>query len=183
MNIVEKIRYKIGYNILVNKIKNLNRSKTFNNFDTAKSVGVIFDASRQESYLTVKDFIFSLRKKNIDVNGLGYVKNLQAVEYFPYHEGITFFSILHNNSWYLKSKNPKIDDFANKKYDILIDLTTEEFLPLKFVVGLNPANLKIGRGKPTDTIFYDFVLDINEGKNINYFVDQLNYYMAVLKKA
>ena len=63
MNFIKSIKLKFGYYILRNRIKSSRRQKAFFNFDSAKSIGILFDASHQDSYLIAKSFMANLNKK------------------------------------------------------------------------------------------------------------------------
>ncbi len=179
------IKEKVGYSILTKKVRTQHRERAFFNFETAKKVGVLFDATHQESYLIAKDFINMVRLKNIEVFGLGYVSSKNALEYFnireesDYNKGIEFFAITNNN-WYCKPNNPNVDTFAATNFDILIDLTIEMHLPMLYVVGMSKAKLKIGKGS-SNGLFYDFVINIPKGKKLQFFIEQLKHYLSVMK--
>jgi len=161
-------------------MKQKKRERAFHNLESATSVGVIFDATRQETYTTSKQFIENLRNQNIDAVGIGYVKSIEALSYFPYHKGIDFFSI-SNKNWYLKPLNSNVESFSEKPLDMLIDLTMEEHLQLKYIVGLSNAKFKVGRGSINDR-FYDFALDITEDAKLDYYLKQIKHYLSVMKK-
>jgi len=179
VSFITNLKQKIGYYILRKGIKKSKRNKAFFNFDSAKAIGIIFDASHQDSYLIAKSFMADLNLKNIKVDALGYVKTKEAISYFPHHEGIFFFSIKETN-WYGKLNYSEVDEFAKKSYDILIDLSMSDLLQIKFIIGLSAAKLKIGRGIDNQE-FYDIIINIDQNKSLKEFIDLINHYMSVLK--
>jgi len=181
VNFITNIKQKIGYYILRKNIKNSKRKKAFFNFDSAKTVGIIFDASHQDSYLIAKSFMANLDKKNIKVEAVGYVKTKEAISYFPHHEGIFFFSIKEAN-WYFKPSYQEIIEYSKKSFDILIDLSMSDLLQIKFIIGLSNARLKIGRGAENQE-FYDIIINVDQNKSLKEFIDLINHYMSVLKNS
>ncbi len=179
MNFIKRIKLKFGYYILKKKIKFSRRQKAFFNFDSAKSIGILFDASHQDSYLIAKSFMANLNNKKINVEALGYVKNKEAISYFPYHKGITFFSLKETN-WFYKPNFSNIEDYTKKNFDILIDLSLADLLQIKFIIGLSTAKLKIGRGIVNQE-FYDIIISVNQDKSLHEFIELINHYMSVLK--
>lgn len=173
------IKERIGRKRLEDSVRRMRRRRAYYTFENAKSIGIVFDATHQETYLIAKSFIAGLRKKNIDVSALGFVANQDAVAYFPYHKGTDFFAITNVN-WYFKPINPCIDEFHKKSFNMLIDLSMSDLLPVKYIIGLANAEMKIGIGKP-DSIFYDFIVDTNETKSLNWFIDQISLYLNQLK--
>lgn len=179
MKLIDNIKQRLGESILHKKVKLQKRQRAFFNFDTARSVGIIFDATIQDSYLVAKSFMASLRRKKIDVYALGYVKNQEAIAYFPYHKGIDFFSI-KNTNWHYKPSNPSVDQFYTRPFDMLIDLSLSDQLQLKYIIGLSKAKFKLGRDTHTDN-FYDFVIRLDKHKSLEDYIEIINHYMSVIK--
>ena len=181
MEFIDNLRKKVGYFILSRRIRKQQRQRSYNNFDSAKTVGIIFNATQQEAYITARNFMNLLTKQNIDVHALGYVKNQEAISYFPAQVGITFFS-LKNLNWYYKPNNKAVDAFYEKPFDILIDLSLDVYLQVLHVVGLSRAKLKIGHGD-VDSPYYDFILKFQPEKTLTYYIEQIRHYMSAIKKA
>ncbi len=181
MSLLNRIKNRVGLFFLQRALRKQVRNRAFCNFDSAKTVGVLFDASHQESYMTTKAFIASLQQKRIDAKGLGYVATQEALEYFPAHENIQFFSLKANN-WYFKPISNEAIDFITKKIDILIYLTMLDALQLKFIVGLADAKLKLG-SRSTDLFYYDFIIDMKGKDNLRFYIGQVNHYLSTVKSA
>lgn len=179
MNFIQKIKLKFGFYILKKSIKQRKRQKAFFNFESAKSIGILFDASHQDSYLIAKSFMANLSKKSIKVEALGYVKTKEAISYFPFHQGITFFSIKETN-WYFKPIDEVVNNYVNKNFDILIDLSLADLLQIKFIIALSNAKLKIGRGVANEE-YYDIIISMAQDKSLKEFIELINHYMSVLK--
>lgn len=181
MKFVEDIKEKIGTHVLERKLRNQDRKPEFYNFDTAKSAGIIFNAMHQQSYITSKGFITSLRKRGMRVRGLGYVANQEAIEYFPMHDGIRFFSI-RNNNWFLMPQNPDVQEFIDSNFDLLIDLTLKDLLPIKHIISVTNAKLKLGNNMDCLDL-YDFLIDVKENDSLDFFLEQIKHYMDVIKNS
>ena len=181
MNWFKKIVVKISLFILRLKMKSIKRDKAFFNFESAKTVGIIFDATHQDLYLKARSFIAALKKKGIKVKALGYVGSKEAITYFRPHESIEFFSI-NNSNWHYMPKNLEVKEFMNSEFDMLINLSLDEYIPLKYIIGLTNAKIKLGKYLK-DIELYDFILQIEEGKSLDFYIKQLVHYMSVIRKA
>ncbi len=179
MKIFEKIRKKIGYYVLRKHVAKLIRRRAYNNFSSARSVGVIFDATKQDLYLTSKAFIAFLTDKNIDVQGLGYVNNKDGLGWYAYHKNIEFFA-LDNSNWYFRPRAPFIAEFTEKPFDILIDLSSQENITIQFVLGLSKSLFKIS--KEYEKNYVDFILKVKEETNLDFFIQQLKHYLSSISK-
>lgn len=167
--------------MLNKRLKNISRQRAFENFDTAKRIGIIFDSTHQESYLTAKSFIAGLKKKNIEIEAIGFVNNQEAIAYYPYHQGISFF-LLDNTNWYMIPHDETVSDFVEHSFDMLINLSDVSHFTLQYIVEISNAKIKIGRSNPANSS-YDLIFDLQKTKDLNFFIEQLKHYMAVMKAA
>lgn len=180
MKILKKIRTKIGYIFLDKKINKLKRNKEFNNFHSAKTIGILFNATKQDLYVKAKKFIDFLTEKKIDVTGLGYVLKKEAISWYSEHKNIDFFS-MEELSWYFKPQSINVNRFINTQFDILIDISLEENLTLDFIVALSKAEFKISH--QTNKNYADFLIKIpDENHNIEYFTKQIQHYLSSISK-
>ncbi len=62
------------------------------------------------------------------------------------------------------------------KADLLIDLTTDVYYPLLYMIVQHPAGMKVGVKKPFGE-FYDLSLALNSCENISYIWQQIVFYL------
>ena len=180
MKIFEGLRRKIGTKQLHQRINQAVRYKEYNNLKTAKTAGVIFDATRQDAFTRARDFILELRKMGIETHGMGYALTAEAASFFNFERDIDVFSV-SNVNWYFKPNNPITDAFCQHEFDMLIDLSMGKDLPLNFIVGLSMAKLKIGNAE-SDNPYYDLIFSIPPGKDLNYYLDQIRHYLGNIQR-
>jgi hypothetical protein len=171
-------------NILKNKcLKNATarakkRKKGAYNFETAKTMGVIYPFSiNMGKVLNALDDI--TQRYNIEI---------VFVTYFPQDklpEGVSenamsriFFSDNECN-WFGKPKSVAINNFIDKPFNILIDLSVKFWFPLQYISIASHADFKIGRINSETNNPYNFVLlgSENEGQ----FVKDLETYLHKIK--
>ena len=177
---VQNIRNKIGWWILNKSIKKLTRNTSFQNYSTAKKVGVIFNATQQDTYDLARKYIKDLTNRNIKVSALGFVNSKEVLDFYKKSSSFDFFS-RKNLNWYSKPNNPNTQEFINEEFDILIDLSIVEDFPIQYIVGLSKAQFKVGCVKENEN-FYDFMIQLNEQKELSYFIEQLEHYLGMIKK-
>lgn len=179
MKIVENIKEILAVKLLKSKASKLSRYKTFHNFDSAQTIGILFDATQQNKYLSAKAFMGYLKEKGIEVQGLGYVADKKMIGYFPYKRGVEYFSI-DNLTFLKKPVNEQVNKFIRKKFDILIDLSIDEIFPVQYILGMSNAKFKISRDFSMN--FSDFVLKASKQVSIDDYIEQLKHYMSALSK-
>lgn len=180
MKVVDYLKTKIGYFILCQKLKNKVRGTVFNNFDSAKTAGIVFSAVDNFQQNEAFKFINLLRNKKIEVKGLGFVPDKTALEETKTSEIVSYFAISDNN-WYEKPKALEVKEFSEMDFDVLIDLSLEDTMPLKYIIGMSNAKLKLGQGSQNGLPLYDVTIDVGQEKSISYFIEQILHYMSVMQ--
>lgn len=186
MKLFNGLRRQFGNYTLHNRMKETVRFKEFNNFDTAKSIGVIFNATKLDAFEAARDFILALRKRNINTYGLGYALTQEAASYFfsdtndKRVKDIDVFSV-GNVNWFYKPNNPLTEEFCTREFDILIDISVGHDLPLNFVVGLSKAKMKVGSAESTNP-YYDLTFETHTDPSLGYYITQVEYYLSNIAK-
>ena len=178
MKSFEKIRHKIGKRILTKKRKTLKRKICFYNLQEVKFVGILFDARTNESFKEAKDFIAKLASLGKEVYGLGLVEKHETVGNYSYSKDVDFFS-MERLAWTGIPANPIVDKFISLKFNMLIDLTLFESLPMEYIFALSQAELKIACLKKVNDA--DLTIDISKNISVKYFLEQMTHYLSIMK--
>ena len=174
---IRNIRTSIGSNDLRRKARHLNRQKAIHNFNTARTAGILFACGNEEDFDAVKNFKIFLESKNIKVDVLGYVHEKQVPDHYLLRTGFNFFCIKDLN-WFQRPIRPFALDFSTRKFDILFDLSIEEYFPLKYLSGLSPAAYKVGVFERSGD--YDLMIGLQENKTMAYLVEQVRHYLSLI---
>lgn len=180
MKIIKSIKEKIGFYILRRNLKNINRERAVSNFDTAKTFGIVFDATVQKNYEKVRELLAFVSEKKIRVVAIGYIDNKNVLNVYSYQTGINFFSNKDLN-WFRQPKCESVNNFINIKFDILVDLTLYSWFPIQYIIGNSKAKFKVGRLIEDDS-FYDMMIDVSKNESIEYFIKQVKHYLSVINK-
>jgi hypothetical protein len=176
---IENIKRKIAILNLEKELKNLKRTVAFNNFESATTVGFIFDASNREKYQASREFMDQVEKLNNRVFGIGFAAKSDQIAYFPYKHGVEYFG-LNEINWYGVPINPVIKDFLKRNFDILVDLSQSEIFPAYYIFSLSNAKFKISN-KSIKSKFADFVIENTNSDKIEDYISQINHYLKVIK--
>lgn len=173
------MKEKIGLWVLRRKMAKLKRKRQICNLDLANTVGIVFNATSQESYDKATHFAnFLINTKNIKVYSIGYVDENKLLGFFQEKKGFKFFA-KKDFTWYGSPKHHTLDFFINSEFDILLDLSVAEYLPIKFISGLSKAKLKVGRVIEGFDC-YDVMIDVKKNNTLEYLIDQIELYMSII---
>ena len=179
MNFIDKIKRKIGSIVLKKILKSRKRSVVYNNFNSASTIGFIFDAENKEHYTLAKEFMNYVEESGIKVVGLSFVSKSDLIGYFPYRKGVDYFG-LDKQNWYSKPVDEGIEEFIERPIDILIDISLSETYPIEYTFALSKAKFKICNN--SDKAQYaDFVLRLERANDLELFIEQVKHYLEIIE--
>ncbi len=180
MNILKGIKKRIALYKLRKDYAKKKLNAVVCNLQNAKNVGIIYDATNEHEFKTVKNFVIELKKEVPNVQTLGYVDKNDLDGFHLQPKEFGFFCKKEVN-WYQKPKEEAIEDFTNTDFDILIDLQLIECIPLRFILAQSKAKFKVGRRPLRVDDFYDLMLEINPYSSMSYFTEQVYIYLNMIK--
>lgn len=182
MSFVDNIKNKIGHYALRRYFLSQKRTPVVNNLDVAKSVGILFDADTEKDYNIAHNYQklikeeFGIRQ----VRALGFFSKKQEPSYLKRTLQMDYFTKKDLN-WFNRPEGKYINDFTKEKFDVLIDLSDCNILPLQYIVAMSPAKFKIGRFSDKNLDFYDMMIDVKD-KSLTYFIEHVTTYLTIINQ-
>jgi hypothetical protein len=124
----------------------------------------------------MEDFVRKLSEMNIRVRVACYTDQKFVPHFFIpklLQDIITFKDL----NWYFQPQKVFVKDFVEENFDILLDLTLTDNLPLLYLAVRSKAGLKIGRFQEDHQEYYDLMIDLPSESSIEYFIEQIMYYL------
>jgi hypothetical protein len=180
MQLLKKTRRKLGEYFLKKEMAYSQRICFFQNFEKAKTIGIVFNASIIEDFQLVQKYVKYLKGLNKQVKALGYFSTGEIPDITYSKLEFDFFTKKHLN-WHLKPQRSFIDNFILEEFDLLLVIDLKNDFPLRYISALSRAKFKIGN-LIADTQIYDLMIEVEEGKGIKYFLKHLDHYLMQLNK-
>lgn len=151
--------------------KGRRRGRRTHTFQTAKTIGLLFDASTAKDRQEILEWADNFVKSGKTVTLLGYFNEKQL----PENPGFKAFS-KKDLDWKGLPKHPGALAFADTKFDLLLTYNRLEQWPLAWIAACSQAAMKIGvPGKlPHD---FDLLLETPSEKGLRFFAEQLALYL------
>jgi hypothetical protein len=148
-----------------------NKKRKAINFDMARNVGILFNASNDADVKVVLNYSKDLKHSGKKVSLMAFkgVKALNGKEEFP----CICNKDLRIN---MTPKKGEVLEFINQKFDLLISLHTQECLPLEYISTASSALFRIGYYQENKTDAYDFMV-YGKSKSLRVFILQMETYM------
>jgi len=134
------------------------REHRFVSYKKAKTILLLFGSDYSEKNQNIHSIITEMQQDGKKVCAWGFIdkKEIQTAIYPD-------FRILHHKQtdFFHKPLVSVINELQNSKFDLLIDLTLKQVVPLEYLAMYANASFKTGIRK-TDLPIYDFALDVEK---------------------
>ena len=177
---------------VINKIKTLTaryhfkkemagqkRQKQFVSLANAKYIGIAYFLENDQTYSVVSSFVKTLQNSNIKVKAMGYVKDKYMTQRYLPKMTFDFFYDKDLN-WFYKPGGTYVRDFLNDEFDIYIDLTLEEQLPIKYISGKTNARCKVARYCDSHKDIFDLLIKIEDGAGVDKLINEIHHYLTII---
>jgi hypothetical protein len=176
---MSQFSHNIGKRILRRRFNNVTRDKCAQNFDTAKSAIIVFDAMLPDCVTPVKEFVKFLKENGITTSVYGYLSQKEIPDEMALWKNFEFITKM-DLSWFGSPKGKKADAYFNTVPDLLFVLSLKENLTIEYLTQLSKARFKVGCFTENEN---DLDFMINPAKNqcdVRFFIDQVKRYIKLL---
>lgn len=174
----DNFKYRKSLKELGKLTKSLKRQRKIYNLTTARHIGIVFNLTDSKVFDAIVGLKSMLERIPITVETIGYFNDKEIPQLYTMEKGIKVFSKVELN-WYKKPESPMVSEFIAKDFDILIDLTQEEVLPLRWVSTLSKAKFKVGALNYFNNPF-DLIVTIDKSLGLEYLTQQVYNTLEVL---
>jgi hypothetical protein len=180
MEIFKKIRLNRGRSVLQKKIKRMKKNRFSGNINTARTLGIVWDASRTDYFESLNRFYQNMHERNVDVKILGYFPGKELPDKYT---AVRYLTCLKKQDigFFYRPVSKEADLFIKTKFDILIDINFSNIFPLQYISSLSAAGLKIGLfdSSSADSPF-DIMIDLKNSFEINTYLTQVVHYLEMI---
>jgi len=179
--LISNIRKNVGALAFRSELKKVRRDKKTCNLDGAHKIGVVYYLPDEETYNKITTYVKKLQGMGKSVKALGYVENKGLTGYFLPKLSFDFLYPSGLN-WSYRPVSDAAKDFMQTEFDILIDLTTEDILPLLYISGLSKARFKAGLQSKDKNAHLDLMISLSEEDKLDELIAQVDHYLSIINK-
>ena len=162
--------------LLLKELIHLSRSDSIVNVQTAKTMGILFDASSDEIINTILKYAENWKKKGKKVHLLGFIPSKSE----PENHNFDSFN-KKNLDWLQRPHNPAVNQFLKAPIDVLIiPVIDKPSQPICHLSAIHPAPIKTGPDIEVLNPYLDLLIDLKENKSLPFLLKQINVYLNLV---
>lgn len=156
------------------------RQRKYISLMDADNIGILYDASEEENYHVVYNFVRTLIEQQKKVKALGYVNETIIPHYCHPRLSFDYFTLKDLN-WYKKPIGHFVKDFVSNEFDMVINLDVNNLNQLTYITGISAARFKVGRFNDGNKDSFDLMIDLKDPTNIEILLKEINHYLTILR--
>ena len=175
MSAFQNLRKKLHQRLLQHKLRQHRFPRQSVHFDKAHTIGILFDGTDLNVRKVVLGFSKELQKAGKQVKLLAYLDSRTESESFP-------FKIFNRRNLdpFLRPRGDSVADFLDQTYDILLNLSMEENLPLEYIAAMSKAHYRVGAFSST-THCYELMIDLPASQRLPDLIKQIEFFLQKMQ--
>lgn len=149
------------------------------NLQSARTVALLYYLHDEATYKVMESILVKINELNLKVRVVAYTNQKFNPHYFIPKISQDIITGKDVN-WRFQPKKAFVKEFIETEYDILIDLSLEDHLPLLYCAALSQAGLKVGRFQEDHELFYDLMIQTGPDETIDSFATQVIHYLSMI---
>jgi hypothetical protein len=151
------------------------------NLADAGKVGIVYLATDEAAYNHVRNYVKKVKEE------LG-IHRIQCIGYVD-QKDLPHFMIPKLNfdpfcqkdlNWYRIPGGNTVNNFIAEEFEILIDLSLQDYLPVQYIVAKSRARFKVGRYSENGKRFLDMMIDMAGGQSLPQLITQVDRYLLMI---
>ncbi len=183
MKLFDRIKEWLGRRRLIQGTAQERRPVARNLADAAK-VGIVYHARDEQTHQQVRNYVKKIKEElGIHrISALGFVDGKDLPYYMAPKLHFDAFCQKDLN-WYRIPSGNTVNNFITEEFEVLIDLTLEDILPLQYIVAKSRARFKVGRYGEANRHFLDMMIDMAGANSLPQFIAQVDRYLLMINRS
>jgi hypothetical protein len=181
VNLINNLRLRAGRHALARELTRHHRTKKNCSLKNARSIGLLYYLEDEATYHTIEAFIQTLSDKRKKVRLICYTESKFIPHYFIPKLAQDVITVKDLN-WFHKPAKGFVDEFIAEEFDLLLDLSLNDFFPLHYIATLSAASLKVGRYDEAHTDHCDLMIHTSDETSLDEFINQIDHYLNMLNQ-
>lgn len=182
MKLLDRIKDWLGRRRLIREAV-ADRRPVARNLATAAKVGILYWAKDEITHQQVRNYVKKV-KDELGINkimALGFVEEKAIPNHMSPKLNFDAFCLKDLN-WYRIPGGNTVNNFITEEYEVLIDLTLEDILPIQYILAKSRARFKVGRYSEANKHFLDMMIDMAGSQSLPQLITQVDHYLLMINR-
>jgi len=177
LKVIQNIREKLAKSYLLQQLHEKQRIQKPVNIESARTLALLYYLPDESTYRKVELILGRLAELKLKIRVVCYT-DLKIIPHYFIPKITQDIITAKDVNWRFQPQKPFVKEFINTEYDILIDLSLSDHLPLLYCAALSNSGLKVGRFQEEHQLFYDLMIHALPDETIDSFADQVIHYLS-----
>lgn len=177
MSFIKNLRLKLHNYRFSKALNGLKTKRASVAFTEAKTIALLFDATELDKREKVLKFAAALEKQGKQVKLLGFFNIKEATD----NHAFPNFNLKDLDLALLPSKSEQAQEFMQRDFDILINLSLDETEPLEYIAAMSKAKFRVGPYTER-TVCYELMIDVAKSNDLSAFIHQAQFFLEKMNK-
>ena len=175
MPVFQSLRRKLHRRLLQQQIRLHRFPRHSIHFDSARSIGLIFDGTELPAREAAMRYAEKLKSAGKSVRLLAYLDNRTESESFP-------FPVFNKKDldWLFRPHGHAVKEFLDHPFDILLNLCMEDNPALEYIAALSQAHFRVG-AFPKTIPSYELMIDLRSSRSIPDLIVQIEFFLQKMQ--
>jgi len=179
LKIIQNIREKFAKSYILKQLQVSERKQKPVSIESARTLALLYYLADEETYKKVELILGRLTELNLKIRVVCYT-DLKRIPYYFIPKISQDIITIKDINWRFQPQKPFVKEFINTEYDILIDLSLSENLPLLYCAALSCAGIKAGRYQEDRQLLFDLMIHTGPDETIDSFAEQVIHYLSMI---
>ena len=180
MKLFDRIKEWLGRRALLREAMP-DRRPVAKNLAASVKIGIVYVATDEQAHAHVRNYVKRIKEEHgiHRIQCLGYYDDKVMPHYLA---AKLHFDAIHQKdlNWYRIPGGNTVNNFIAEEFDVLIDLTLTDYLPIQYIVAKSRARFKVGRWGDSNTHFLDMMIDMAGANSLPQFIAQVDRYLLMI---
>lgn len=180
MKLFDRLKEWMGIRRLLRDLPQ-DRKPIARNLALARKVAIVYVVEDEATHNHVKNYVKRVKEELgiSNIMALGYSDQKVMPHYL--HARLNFDAICQKDlNWYRIPQGNAVQNFMAEEFEVLIDLTLEDRLPVQYILAKSRARFKVGRWSESNKKILDMMIDMAGSRSLPQLIQQVHHYMLMV---
>ena len=180
MKLFDRLKEWMGIRRLLRDLPQ-DRKPIARNLGLARKVAIVYVVEDEAAHNHVRNYVKRVKEELgiSNIMALGY-SDQKVMPHFL-HARLNFDAICQKDlNWYRIPQGNAVQNFMAEEFEILIDLTLEDRLPVQYILDKSRARFKVGRWSDSNKKILDMMIDMAGSRSLPQLIQQVHHYLLMV---